>query len=501
MKYKIIGIAAILMAVLISVIAPTLIKEENGRYIQHESALLRPEDEVDDGTFNSHLPLVMIDTGGTEIPGKPTGAFDDEGHAVYTTATDGEATITATMSIIDNETRYKREGGTLSCNRCDDEPEVETLAEIKIRGRSSRTFDKSNFAVRFVDDKGKNKDYPVMGMDSHHEWILHGPFLDKTLLRNYMWYNISGEIMDYAPNVRFCEVFIDGAYKGVYVMTERITAGGPDGGRLSLSVNKKKETFSGYLLRMDAGRMDPITNVNTFTGYALRRKNDIEIVYPGEKNLTLEINEKIRQDFSLFEKSLYSYDFDNEKYGYKKYIEPRSFADYFIINEFTSNYDAGWLSTYVYKGIDGKLRMCVWDMNSACDNYQESVMDDHVFEMQNCLWYFMLVKDEDFIDLIENRYKELRKTYLSDEYLDSFIDETIDYLGPAIDRNFEVWGYTFDDMQLLVPRERNPRSYDQAVGDMKAFLKSRSQWMDENIGVLYQYCSSGKNKKFMEDAN
>ena len=43
-------------------------------------------------------------------------------------------------------------------------------------------------------------------MDPHHEWVLHGPFLDKTLIRNYMWYNIAGEIMDYAPNVRFCEV-------------------------------------------------------------------------------------------------------------------------------------------------------------------------------------------------------------------------------------------------------------------------------------------------------
>ena len=50
-----------------------------------------------------------------------------------------------------------------------------------------------------------------------------------------------------------------------------------------------------------------------------------------------------------------------------------SFVDYFILNEFTCNYDAGWLSTYVYKDIGGKYKMVLWDFNSSCDNYTESV--------------------------------------------------------------------------------------------------------------------------------
>lgn len=53
-----------------------------------------------------------------------------------------------------------------------------------------------------------------------------------------MFYNIGGEIMEYAPNVRFCEVLLNGEYQGVYVMTESITAG-DDGARLSLSVSTR----------------------------------------------------------------------------------------------------------------------------------------------------------------------------------------------------------------------------------------------------------------------
>ena len=295
-------------------------------------------------------------------------------------------------------------------------------------------------------------------MDAHHEWALHGPFIDKTLIRNYMWYNIAGEIMDYAPNVRFCEVMLNGEYQGVYVMTETITAG-EDGARLNLSVDKKDNTFSGYLLRLDRGGNADIKNISTFSSYSLRTTQIMNIVYPGISNLTPALAESIRQDFSKFEKALYSYDFDHEDYGYQTYIDAESFADYFIINEFTCNYDAGWLSTYIYKDIDRKYRMCIWDFNSACDNYQESMIIPNHFEMQNCLWYFMLMKDEDFTDLIIRRYRELRKTYLSEEYLCGYMDDCIAYLGDAVERNFSKWGYTFaQEHDPLTPTERNPLS-------------------------------------------
>lgn len=40
-----------------------------------------------------------------------------------------------------------------------------------------------------------NRDLPLLGMSKESDWALHGPFLDKTLIRNYMWMNISAEIM------------------------------------------------------------------------------------------------------------------------------------------------------------------------------------------------------------------------------------------------------------------------------------------------------------------
>ena len=42
--------------------------------------------------------------------------------------------------------------------------------------------------------------------------------------------------------------------------------------------------------------------------------------------------------------------------------------------------------------------MCIWDFNSACDNYQESVTEPQHFEMQDNVWYYMLCKDENFTE-------------------------------------------------------------------------------------------------------
>lgn len=501
MNKKGIVVLVCLLGVLLSILAPLFLKvtSQKDRYHQHIEAKLRPEDEVDDGTFNTHLPLVLINTK-EEIPGSvmidpvtQKKVLKENGFVAYTMAEDGGPTIHGDISVIDHEDRVNRPG---------DKPEISSDMQIRIRGNSSRNFEKKNYYIKLETKDGENRQEPLLGMDAHHEWALHGPYLDKSLLRNYMWYNIAGEIMDYSPNVRFCEVMINGEYKGLYVLTETITAG-KDGSRLPITVNRKRDTFSGYLLRLDRGA-DEESTINSFTGYTYKRKHSLEIKYPGEANVTPAMKESIRQDFSKFEKALYSYDFDSEEYGYKKYIDTQSFVDYLLINEFTSNYDAGWLSTYMYKGINGKYRMCIWDFNSACDNYQhdsQQTLSQH-YEFQNVLWYNMLLKDEEFVERLIDRYRELRETYFSKEYLEQYIDDVIAYLGPAIDRNYGVWGHTFEkEYDMLKPESRNPRNYKQTITDMKVYLDKRELWMDKNIETFRQYCNASRIKKFNENAN
>lgn len=486
MKYKILAAVSLVMAFAIITASLCFTRvEDKQRYHQHLEAEPKPECAHGDNVFCTHLPLLKIDTNGVEIPGKAINGDITN----LTVAENGASEIICEIQIIDNEKTN---------NHIDDASTTKSGAYINVRGRSSRTFDKTGFNIRLVTENGENNPQNIMGMDAHHEWVLHGPFLDKTLIRNYMWYNIAGEIMDYAPNVRFCEAIINGEYMGVYVMVENITAG-DNGARLNLSVDKKDNRFSGYLLRMDNGSKNPLKNIDTFSVYTMRFPEQVDIVYPGSTNLTQEIAESIRQDFSQFEKNVYSFDYDSEKYGYENFIDTQSFVDYFLLNEFTLNYDAGWLSTYIYKDIDGKYRMCVWDFNSACDNYQEKPISYKGFNFQYCVWYTMMMKDETFNEKIIKRYAELRKSYLSKEYLSSYIDDTVSYLGDAVTRNFEKWGYTFnEDYELLTPIDRNPHSHDEAVIALKNNISARGNWMDDNIHTLRQYSAESKVKKYNE---
>ena len=116
--------------------------------------------------------------------------------------------------------------------------------------------------------------------------------------------------------------------------------------------------------------------------------------------------------------------------------------------------------------------------------------------MEGVPWYRMLTKDEHFIDRVISRYRYLRTTYLEEDYLINYTKDVTAYLGPAIDRNFEVWGDTFAEFRPLVPDGRNPADHDEALEQLQQFIYERGSWMDESIDVLLQYCHESKVKKF-----
>lgn len=497
MKYKRIGVIAVAAALAAAVLVPALMPDESDRVHQHlvyeEKAACMREHAA--GELCTHLPLVMIDTGGVEIPGKPLRQRTNEDGQIetkYTMAADGDSRIGATMKVIDG-------GGY---NHAEDEPAVDTDIRIRVRGRSSRYFEKSSYAIKLVNEDLTNNNQSIMGMDAHHDWVLYGPYLDKTDLRNYMFYNISGEIMDYAPNVRYCEVILNGRYQGLYLMVESITAG-ENGSRLEIEVNKKYQTYTGYVVRIDQN-YGTEEHADSFTGYTYRRDSgvDFEIVYPGASRLTPELDRSIAQDFSDFEKALYSYDYDSDTAGYKKYIDVESFIDAFLISEITANYDFGGLSTYVYKGIDNRFRVCMWDFNNSCDNYFEQPMGWRSFELEGIIWYVMLMRDEDFTEQVIDRYRILREKWFSDEYIAEYIDETVAFLGDAVDRDRARWEDTYATGHgLLKDESRNPQNYGEALGQLKGYLRRRLEWMDENIESLRQYSAESRVKKFSEVAN
>ncbi|MEG0354950.1 MAG: CotH kinase family protein [Lachnospiraceae bacterium] len=456
-----------------------------------ESKVQYDAQAVDVSKLQTHLPIVMIDTD-EEIPGAP---YYEEGSShLYTIAENGDDEAWATMKIIDNQK---------TINTLAEKPALLSNIKIRVRGNTSRWFDKKSYAVKLVDNNGNHEDKKVLGMEANHSWALHGPFLDKTLMRNYMGMNISGELMDYAPDVRYCEVIINGDYQGLYVFTETINRGK---GRVDIEKPNQTKNVTGYIIELDNNKNRPITSPNNFTKYTgvLRKDAFFNITYPDVTALTPEVKEYIKKDISKYEKALYSYDYDTETYGFHTFMDEEEFVDYFIFCEVFLVQDTGNLSTFFYKDVNGLFKPCIWDLNNSLKNVSTVNKDDFFvrkFVTVQAPWFWMMIKEETFIDHIISRYGELRHNILSDAELTRYMDDTQNYLGSAVNRNFAVWGYSLEPENLdsnnkLHPLERNPQSYDEAVTEMKDVLFARLHWLDENIIVLKQYAHESAVKKF-----
>ena len=490
MKYKLMG-GAMAALILVCALAASALEAGEGpsRVHQHLSAR-GPDAGCDcDGTqLCTHLPLVIIDTGGQEIPGVPNGEEDYYGEELYTTAEDGTDFINVQVTVIDNEDQN---------NHPSDTPDFTTASQFRIRGHASRHFEKSPYLLKFIDEDGEDNPISVMGMGAHNEWVLNGPYLDKSLIRNYLCYNLAGEIMEYAPNVRYCELIVDGDYRGLYLMVESITAG--DDCRLNLRSTVKDSSITGYLLRLDRTVEEEVGSTRDIYTYMERMifvRDDEAIRYPGKNRLTGELAREIELEYSAFEKALYSYDYDTEEYGYWNYIDVDNFVDYFIINEFTRNVDSGRYSTYLYKELGEKYKLCVWDFNNAMDNFPDDEITTENFALSDRVWYDMLFRDEEFAERVIERYWELRRTVFSDEYLNRYIDETLEWLGPAIDRNTERWRESIEEWEPLTPEERNVYSQEEAVDQVRRWLHERGEWLDENIQALQARAHPSRNHAY-----
>lgn len=442
-----------------------------------------------------NLPIVVIDTNGNYI--------------------DIENIVNADVSIYDKNDN--------ELNYIYDSPNIESKATIKIRGNSTTYFPKKQYSLNLIDGKGKERNEEILGMGKDSEWVLNGPFVDKSLMRNYISYTVAGNIMEYAPNVKFCEVFVldDGSdkleevhYKGVYVMVEKIKRGE---NRVDISKTQDNLNETSFIISKDRNKTGDIA-IDTYGSETYIYDYKVNINYP-KKHLTQGKYDYISRYVSEFERVLYSDKFNDPINGYEKYIDVDSFVDYYILNEFLYNTDSGILSTYCYKDYEEKMKAGpVWDFNESMgnnDDISKKPLEHRGFFMIERAWFDRLMEDVKFSSKVVARYKTLRKTFLSDEYILNLIDETKEHLGEAVNRNFYTWPIDmcnqsdmiknwgifrdnkyntkevheifYNNKHLWQDTTGRANSYEEEINLLKNFIIQRGKWMDENIDSLKKW--------------
>ncbi|MBN1481001.1 CotH kinase family protein [candidate division KSB1 bacterium] len=355
---------------------------------------------------------------------------------------------------------------------------------IEIRGSSTATFPKKSYGFETQDAKGENLNVSLLGLPKENDWILYGPYSDKSLLRNSIAFYVARAMGPYASRMKYCEVLINDEYAGLYILMEKIKR---DKNRVA--INKLKATeidgdeiTGGYIIKVDKKEGE----YRGWTSLAQGSSIFFQYVYPDRDIIVPEQENYIQLYMAEFETALAGPSFRDPEKGYAPFVDLLSFVDTFIINEFTKDIDGYRFSTFMYKDKNGPLTMGpVWDYNLGFANVDygnEGAMDidGWIYDKGGARmwWWQRLMRDTAFKNRLGLRWHELRRDPMNTQNLFATIDSLVAYIDEAQDRNFQRW----PTLGLYVwPNWFVGDTFAEEIEFLKTWIADRLDWMDDNM--------------------
>ncbi|NHF58150.1 hypothetical protein FK220_002275 [Flavobacteriaceae bacterium TP-CH-4] len=379
---------------------------------------------------------------------------------------------------------------------------------IEIRGASSQFFDKKSYGLETRDASNQDLDVSLLGFPEEEDWVLHGPYSDKSLVRNHLIYGLARDMGRYASRSELVELNLNGTYRGVYAFMEKLKR---DKNRIAVSKLTSDEVSGedltgGYVLKIDKlSRSDngqSYTSANSFESRivppsaGMGQAINFVYEYPEAEDIVPEQQQYIIDYVSQFEAALASDTFTDPQTGYANYIDVDSFIDFFILTELSNNVDGYRLSTYIQKDKNEKLAMGpIWDFNLAFGNADycsggETNVWAYKFN-ERCpldiwlvpFWWERLLQDPAFTERLKQRWATLRGSTLSNGTILGKVDGYIGLMqeAGAIDKNFGTW----DVLGIYVwPNNFVGQTYNDEIVYLKDWITNRLEWLDGAMNEL-----------------
>lgn len=414
---------------------------------------------------DSNLPIVVIETdGGVPIPDEPRvmGTMKIIWHQ------DGSRNY---LSDINNPA-YLNYDGRIS---------------IEVRGSTSQQFfDKKPYGLTTLQaDNVTNNNVSLLGMPKENDWILNSLAFDQTGLRDVLSYELFERLGQYAVRRVYCEVMVNGDYKGLYVFMEKIKV---DDDRVNIakmddSCNNYPEVTGGYITKADKANGDPVAwSMEEYGNGWWPSYTDFIHHYPKPENVTLAQNNYIHGVFTNLATVANRHD-TSINTGIPSVIDIPSFVDFMLVAEYSSNVDVYSLSTFFHKDRNGKLRAGpVWDYNLTYG------YDAFGSRSRYDVWQF---NNQD-----NNGPKFWRDLFNTDLYRCYLARRWFEQTAPGMPLSYEFVCNRMDEIDVLITeaigrdnqRWHNMTQHEQWMGDMKNWIQLRINWLNQNIGP-YEGCA------------
>ncbi len=367
---------------------------------------------------------------------------------------------------------------------------------IELRGRSSLNSDKKSFGFETWDAGNEDVDVSLLGFPEESDWVLHGPYTDKTLVRNAFAYRTARTFSEFAPRSQFLELIVNGDYRGLYLLVERVKRGR---NRVDISKLKPEDTggddlTGGYIFENSLEKPEPGTG---WSGQPSGRIGSYQtgqynFVYPKARDIQPEQAAYVAGWMAEFEDALAEETFADPELGYPAYVDVDSWRDYVLFQEFGRDVDAYLGSTFFYKDKDskgGRLHAGpVWDLNLAFGNDDfcgDTLTDGFAIERNGVcdpklrpLIWTRVWEDSTFQNQVAERWQSLRRGPLSDEAILARFDSLVTLIdgSGARERNFDRWMFVEGVYRWPNPFVGVTHAEDAAY--MRRWLISRAAWLD-----------------------
>ena len=440
-------------------------------------------DNVNVHLTSTNLPIVWIDVDGNYI--------------------DIEERITARMKIIHNGNGKLNYADTIA--HPGQTVDYKGYVALRYRGNSSFTMSaKKPYSFRPLDkpleDGGTKQKVNILGMGKDNNWALLAPYADKSMMRDLLAFEVSRPWMEYTPEGRFCELFLDGIYYGVYIMCEVVSQGK---NRLNLPDPgiEGEEMSGGYLMEVDRddeinyiSKYHPVSNNGTIYQ---NQYIHFQYKFPDYEDLTAEQIRYINIQIDKMERALWNYQVGQAR-SFLNFLDETNFIDYQIVMELSHNVDGYRLSGKFFKRRDSedpRFKMVVWDLNIAFGNaayYQGSRTDNWIYTTNNLLnsegdpqlvpfWWYKLNNDPTYTEGFKKRWALYRRTNLRKDRFMAKIDSLANVLtvNGAEQRNSQAWPRWGE---YVWPNYYIATNFDDEINYLKTWITRRIQWMDEQLG-------------------
>lgn len=354
-----------------------------------------------------------------------------------------------------------------------------------------------------------NKPDSLLGLGKGNKYVLIANASDPTLIRNDIARGMEVALdLPYSHQGVFADLYINGGYMGVYYLCPRIEVGeervnitnlqakmdqiysktGYDGFDVDETVEYKaralpiepEDITGGYIIEREFNERYMVEYPDIKSGFMIDSGEDFVVKSP--RYCSFNEIQYIRNLVNDIDKCLSSPDGINPEteHHFSELIDMQSFADRYLVEEVSKNYDSGNSSSYFYKDSDSADTKLYygpgWDYDMTFGSYQDWMNYENPLGLtygqagEHCnQWIKQLYGYDDFMKRVRVDYYAKLLPYM-ENLVESEIDEYMVQMDAALTMDLTRWSSMYKKCGYEV-------GSDASYEELKQFITARTEYL------------------------